>query len=50
MALRAYVDASGKGDPHLLILAGFIATDETWIEFSKEWKSRLDQAGLSYLK
>jgi hypothetical protein len=50
MVLNAYVDASGKGDPKLLVLAGYIATAETWIEFSKEWQSRLDQAGMPYFK
>jgi hypothetical protein len=50
MALKAYVDASGKGDPRLLIIAGYIATVETWEEFSKAWKARLDCAGLPYFK
>jgi hypothetical protein len=26
--LQAYVDASGKGDPRFLVIAGYIATDE----------------------
>jgi hypothetical protein len=48
--LQAYVDASGTGDPRFLVIAGYIATDETWTEFSKEWKSRLDCAGMPYFK
>jgi Protein of unknown function (DUF3800) len=50
MALKAYVDASGKGDPRLLFIAGYIATVETWEEFSKAWEARLDCAGLPYFK
>jgi hypothetical protein len=44
------VDASGKGDPDLLVIAGYIAPAETWIEFSKEWQARLDQAQMPYFK
>jgi hypothetical protein len=48
--LQAYVDASGKGDPRFLVIAGYIATSDTWAEFSIEWKCRLDHAGLPYFK
>jgi hypothetical protein len=50
MVLNAYIDASGKGDPFFLVMAGYIATAEAWIEFSKEWKAQLDEAGLPYFK
>jgi hypothetical protein len=50
VALTAYIDASGKGDPKRLILAGYIASPEAWNEFSKEWETRLDQAGIAYFK
>lgn len=50
LMLQAYVDGSGTGDPNLLVIAGFIATSETWAEFSKEWQRRLDCAGLPYFK
>ena len=48
--LQAYVDASGKGDPKYLVIAGFIATEETWESFSRAWKSHLDCAGMPYFK
>jgi hypothetical protein len=48
--LQAYVDASGKGDRRFLVIAGYIATAETWDDFSKAWKSRLDCAQLPYFK
>jgi hypothetical protein len=48
--LQAYIDASAKGDPRLLVLAGFIACAEVWAQFSIEWKKRLDQANLDHFK
>jgi hypothetical protein len=48
--LQAYVDESGTGDPQYLVIAGFIATSETWAAFSKEWQSRLKAAQLPYFK
>jgi hypothetical protein len=50
MVLNAYIDASGKGDPKHLVMAGYIAAAEVWTEFSKAWQERLDQAGLPYFK
>lgn len=47
---KAHIDASGKGDPNLLVMAGYIAPAETWAEFSREWQIRLDQARLPYFK
>lgn len=50
LVLQAYVDASGKGDPNLLVIAGYIATAETWEKFSEAWKARLDEAGMLFFK
>jgi len=50
LVLQAFVDASGKGDPHFLVIAGYIATAETWEDFSRAWKARLDCAQLPYFK
>lgn len=48
--LQAFIDGSGSGDKDLLVLAGYIATTETWIDFSTEWQSRLNHAGLPVFK
>lgn len=48
--LQAYIDESGAGDPNELILAGYVASAETWQKFSQQWKSRLDEAHLSRFK
>jgi Protein of unknown function (DUF3800) len=50
LVLKAYVDASGKGDPNLLVIAGYIATAATWEKFSEAWKARLNCAGMPYFK
>lgn len=50
LVLQAYVDGSGTGDPRFLVIAGYIATEETWEAFSKAWKTRVDCAGLPYFK
>jgi Protein of unknown function (DUF3800) len=50
MVLNAYVDVSGKGDPHFLVLAGYIANTDAWVDFSKAWQTKLDEAGLAYFK
>ncbi len=42
--LQAHVHACGAGDPNLLVIAGHIATEETWDTFSQAWKSQLDSA------
>jgi hypothetical protein len=42
--LQAPVHACGAGDPNLLVIAGHIATEETWDTFSQAWKSQLDSA------
>lgn len=51
MAFQLYVDDSGKNDPPIFVLAGFLATHEAWSEFAVEWQEAL--AGppeLSYFK
>jgi hypothetical protein len=48
--LQAYVDASGKGDPDLLIVAGYIATADVWGKFSEQWQEKLDHAHMPYFK
>src|SRR5205814_2744842 len=50
MALQAYVDGSGSGDPQFLILAGYVASSETWQSFSQQWKEQLDHARLGRFK
>jgi hypothetical protein len=50
MPLQAYVDASGKGDPHLLVIAGYIASADAWELFAAEWQNRLNEARLPYFK
>jgi hypothetical protein len=50
MALNAYIDGSGNGDPQFLVLAGYIAAPTVWNEFSREWKAQLDEADLPYFK
>jgi hypothetical protein len=50
LVLQAYVDASGKGDPQFLTVAGYIATEETWDSFSRAWKAQLDEARMPYFK
>lgn len=50
LMLQAYVDGSGTGDQNLLVIAGFIATSETWAEFSTEWQNKLNCAQIPYFK
>jgi hypothetical protein len=50
LMLQAYADASGTGDPNILVIAGYLAAAETWREFSKAWKAHLDLAGMSRFK
>jgi hypothetical protein len=37
VALRSYLDSSGKLDSTYLTLAGFAGSDEIWTEFETEW-------------
>jgi hypothetical protein len=47
---KAHVDGSGTGSPDLLVLAGYIAPAQAWIEFSKDWQTRLNHAKLACFK
>jgi hypothetical protein len=49
-AYQAYVDASGKGDPNWLIIAGYVAPADVWSEFSSAWQQRLNEAGIERFK
>src|SRR6185437_1310951 len=48
--LQAFVDASGKGDPNVLVVAGYVAQADEWAKFSQAWKEKLDQAGMRRFK
>jgi hypothetical protein len=48
--LQAFVDASGKGDPNVLTIAGYVARADEWAKFSEAWKAKLDLAGLHRFK
>lgn len=37
LMLRAYIDDSGRGNSEVLVLAGYIATVNQWVEFSRQW-------------
>jgi hypothetical protein len=49
-AYQAYVDASGKGDPNWLIIAGYVAPADVWSEFSGAWQTRLNEVGIERFK
>lgn len=42
VALQYYIDDSGKNDPPVFVLGGFVAPVENWLAFSREWQSALD--------
>ena len=44
----AALDASGSGDTSILVVAGFVAPDAGWDDFSREWRDRLAKDGLDY--
>jgi hypothetical protein len=51
VALEAYIDDSGNGNPPVYILAGFVARAEKWTEFTEEWRLALAKPpGLTYFK
>ena len=50
LMLKAYVDASGSGDPQWFVMAGYVATSEEWAKFSEDWQKKLDLARLDYFK
>src|SRR5579862_5235981 len=46
--LVAAFDASGKEDSGLLVVAGFISSQEDWATFDTEWRARLKEDSLDY--
>jgi hypothetical protein len=44
LMLKAFIDDSKTkhGTPHVFVLAGYIASAETWMKFSDEWQAALD--------
>jgi hypothetical protein len=44
----AAFDASGKEDSEVVVVAGFISSQEDWRSFDKEWRARLREDGLDY--
>lgn len=44
MALQFFIDDSGKNDPPVFVLAGFVSSTERWVEFSAAWASALADA------
>lgn len=42
IALRAYLDSSGKLGDDYIALAAFAASDEMWVKFETDWQSILD--------
>lgn len=50
MVMKAYIDDSGKDDPPVYVLAGFIARAEQWVGFTDEWADALSRASLSHFK
>jgi len=49
--LSAYLDASGsENDPacHFLAVGGYVATDEQWSSFEKDWHNALSEAGVEH--
>jgi len=43
----AYYDESGSPEEHAVAVAGFVATDESWKEFERNWSYTLRQFGIS---
>ncbi|MEO9189595.1 MAG: DUF3800 domain-containing protein [Acetobacteraceae bacterium] len=41
---QAFADDSGKGDPLIFVMAGFVSEASRWAEFSNEWKAVLETA------
>lgn len=41
LALEVYIDDSGKDDPPVFVLAGFVAESENWAAFTDEWNEEL---------
>jgi hypothetical protein len=43
----AYSDESGSPDNHALVVAGFVASDQQWKEFERNWTATLCQFGIT---
>jgi hypothetical protein len=51
LALEAYIDDSGKGQPPVFVLAGFLGYAAQWAEFTEEWRAALaKKPALEYFK
>jgi hypothetical protein len=46
VALEAYIDDSGTGNPPVYLLGGFIARAESWAVFKEEWRDALNRPTL----
>jgi hypothetical protein len=44
----AYYDESGSPDAHSVVVAGFVASDDQWKEFERNWNESLHQFGISH--
>jgi hypothetical protein len=43
LVLKAFIDESGKGDPPIFVMAGFIARAEQWASFNDAWREALSE-------
>jgi Protein of unknown function (DUF3800) len=50
VVLQLCLDESGKGDPDLMVMAGYLSTTEKWGQFSDEWQKHLDYDSAHYRK
>jgi len=41
--LKAFFDETGKGDPYIFAMGGFIARAEEWESFNNDWRAVLDE-------
>ena len=49
--MQLFVDDSGRSDPPVFVLAGYIATPETWAKFTARWNALLHAApAIRYFK
>jgi hypothetical protein len=48
--LQICLDESGKGDPDLFVIAGYVSTTERWAAFADEWQKLLDHDSRHYRK
>jgi hypothetical protein len=44
----AYYDESGSPDAHSVVVAGFVASNDQWKEFERNWNGSLHQFGISH--